>query len=96
MGFDPEVIDDAFEPVLLSREFEFDKADDAELRAAPGDAVEEPGLLEFDLLIDSGTELERALLLLFDAVAPEVRAPGRVNTTSSRFERCSTCAVAPG
>ena len=23
-------------------------------------------------------------------------APGTVNTTSSRFERCSTCAVAPG
>ena len=105
-----------FEPALLSREFEFDKAEEAELRTAPGldrsaeflltvvdddlvavEGFEEFGLLEFDLLLDSGTEVDRApSRLLFAATAPEVRAPGIVNTTSSRFECCSTCAVAPG
>jgi hypothetical protein len=59
------------------------------------DEFEELGLLAFafrftaELGFDCGRVVSRPALVL-------VFPPGIVNTTSSRFERCSTCAVAPG
>ena len=59
------------------------------------DEFEELGLLRFafrftvELGFDCGRVVSRPAFVL-------VFPPGIVNTTSSRFERCSTCAVAPG
>src|SRR5438477_12499049 len=47
-----------------------------------------------DLRFASGSAFDRAFEPPFDAL--RVRPPGTLNTTSSLFPRCSTCAVAPG
>jgi len=59
------------------------------------DAFEEVGLLAFAFrfTFESGPDRGRVVSRpVFALVFP----PGTVKTTSSRFERCSTCAVAPG
>ncbi len=52
-------------------------------------------LLAFEFLFDSALVMDRGnSRRAFDAI--EELAPATVNTTSSRFERCSTRAVVPG
>jgi hypothetical protein len=59
------------------------------------EVFEELCLLALGFRLVSGSVLDRGRVVsrpAFDVPLP----PGTVNTTSSRFERCSTCAVAPG
>ena len=45
---------------------------------------------------DGGFVLAASRLPVFDPAAGTRAAPGALKTTSSLFERCSTCAVVPG
>jgi hypothetical protein len=45
---------------------------------------------------DAGFVRATSRLPVFDPVAGTRTVPGALNTTSSLFERCSTCAVVPG
>jgi len=105
-GFDPALVDAVVTPTLLA-ELVFDGTVPRELDrfafrfAGVGglfNALEvfaELGLLALGFRLASDSMLDRGRV--DSRPAFDVRlAPGTVNTTSSRFERCSTCAVAPG
>jgi hypothetical protein len=46
--------------------------------------------------LDAGFVRAASRLLIFDPTGGTRAVPGALKTTSSLFERCSTCAVAPG
>ena len=111
VGLDAEVLGDApesadfdeFEPALDDLASTGDEV--AELRPAEllllavGEPLRLPVWVaaffcDADLRFASGAAFDRAFEPPFDAL--RVRPPGTLNTTSSLFPRCSTCAVAPG
>lgn len=51
---------------------------------------------EFRVVGDGLLTGRAGVLAEFDPVAGTLAVPGELKTTSSLFERCSTCAVAPG
>ena len=72
-----------------------------EFLLSPGPLLAESGkairLLTLEFGFDSARVVDRGITRAgFEATAELEPAPATVNTTSSRFERCSTRAVAPG